>query len=214
MAWISFSALPCRKKKRWQLTSQCYWKRMCPWHSSELVCFLVGLRTYQHPGTFPRLSTTRYKGRVPIQLLNCPTIMSVRLMQLLFVGYTITEVCSAAVCSLQCSSLQSEVCSAAFCNLQSAVQQSVVCSLHSAVQQSAVWSLQCSSLQSEVCSAAFCSLQSAVQQSAVCSLQCSSLHSAVQQSAVCSAAVCSLQCSSLQSAVQQSPQLGVLTFYC
>ena len=50
MAWISFGALLCRKKKTWQLASRCCWSRACPWHASELVSFLVGLRTYQHPG--------------------------------------------------------------------------------------------------------------------------------------------------------------------
>jgi len=51
MAWISFGALSCRKKKTWwQLASQCCWNRARPWHASELVSFLVGLRTYQHPG--------------------------------------------------------------------------------------------------------------------------------------------------------------------
>jgi len=52
MAWNSFGALPCRKKKTWwQLTSPCCWNRARPWHASEVVSFLVGLRTYQHPGT-------------------------------------------------------------------------------------------------------------------------------------------------------------------
>jgi len=50
MAWIPFGALPCRKKTRWQLASRCCWNRGRPWHASELVSFLVGLRTYQHPG--------------------------------------------------------------------------------------------------------------------------------------------------------------------
>ena len=51
MAWISFGALPCRKKKTWwQLASPCCWNNARPWHASELVFFLVGLRTYQHPG--------------------------------------------------------------------------------------------------------------------------------------------------------------------
>jgi len=35
MAWISFSALPCRKTKTWQLTSQCWWNRV-----HRLTCFL------------------------------------------------------------------------------------------------------------------------------------------------------------------------------
>ena len=51
MAWISFGALPCRGKKTWwQLASRCCWNRARPWHASELFSFLVGLRTYQHPG--------------------------------------------------------------------------------------------------------------------------------------------------------------------
>jgi len=48
MAWISFGTLPCRKNW-WQLASRC-WNHARPWHSSELVSFLVGLRTYQNPG--------------------------------------------------------------------------------------------------------------------------------------------------------------------
>ena len=52
MAWISFNALPCRKIKKtwWQLASRCCWNRAHPWHASELVSFLDGLRTYQLPG--------------------------------------------------------------------------------------------------------------------------------------------------------------------
>jgi len=53
IAWISFGALPCRKKK-WQLASPCCRNRARPWHASELVSFLVRLRTYQHPGTWER----------------------------------------------------------------------------------------------------------------------------------------------------------------
>ena len=54
MAWISFGALPCRKKKTWwQLASRCCWNRARPWHASELVSFLVGLRTYQNLVKFP-----------------------------------------------------------------------------------------------------------------------------------------------------------------
>jgi len=51
MAWISFGSLTYRKKKTWwQLASRCCWNRARPWHASELVSFLVGLRIYQHPG--------------------------------------------------------------------------------------------------------------------------------------------------------------------
>jgi hypothetical protein len=56
MAWISFGALSCwvvggGGGDWWQLASRCCWNRARPWHASELVSFLVGLRTYQHPGT-------------------------------------------------------------------------------------------------------------------------------------------------------------------
>ena len=49
MVRISFYALPCRKKTWWQLASRCCWNRARPWRASELVSFLVGQRTYQHP---------------------------------------------------------------------------------------------------------------------------------------------------------------------
>ena len=48
MAWISFSALPCRGKETWwQLASRFCWNRALSWHASEVVSFLIGLRTYQ-----------------------------------------------------------------------------------------------------------------------------------------------------------------------
>jgi len=53
MAWISFGALPCTKKKidnssRLDVVEVARFA----WHASELVSFLVGLRTYQHPGVY------------------------------------------------------------------------------------------------------------------------------------------------------------------
>jgi len=50
--WIYFGALLCKKKKKtwWQLASRCCWNRARYLRVSELVSFLVGLRTYQHPG--------------------------------------------------------------------------------------------------------------------------------------------------------------------
>jgi len=52
MAWISFGALPCRGKKNLYDSSRLDVVEIVrPWHASELVSFLVGLRTYQHPGT-------------------------------------------------------------------------------------------------------------------------------------------------------------------
>ena len=49
--WREFPSAPCLagKKNRWQLASRCCWNHARPWHSSELVFFLVRLRTYQHP---------------------------------------------------------------------------------------------------------------------------------------------------------------------
>jgi len=52
MAWISFGALPCRAGGGgpwWQLAARCCLNRARPWHASELVSLLVGLRTYQNP---------------------------------------------------------------------------------------------------------------------------------------------------------------------
>ena len=52
MAWISFGVLPCREKKN-LMTARVSMLLNCarPWRASELVSFLVGLRTYQHPGS-------------------------------------------------------------------------------------------------------------------------------------------------------------------
>jgi hypothetical protein len=52
MEWISFGALPCRKKTWWQLVPRCCWNHARPWHASKHVSFLVRLRTYQYPGTW------------------------------------------------------------------------------------------------------------------------------------------------------------------
>ena len=58
--WHEFPSTPClaEKKKCWQLASQCCWNRARPWHASELVSFLVGLRNYQHPGMWERPGCT------------------------------------------------------------------------------------------------------------------------------------------------------------
>ena len=50
MAWISFDTLPCRKRNLMTARVSVLLKCARPWHVSELVTFLVGLRTYQHPG--------------------------------------------------------------------------------------------------------------------------------------------------------------------
>jgi len=52
--WREFPWAPCHagKKPWWQLASRYCWNRARPWRASELVSFLVGLRTYQHPGIY------------------------------------------------------------------------------------------------------------------------------------------------------------------
>ena len=49
--WRQFPLAPClaRKQTWWQLVSRYCWNRARPWHASELVSYLVGLKTYQHP---------------------------------------------------------------------------------------------------------------------------------------------------------------------
>ena len=52
--WREFPSAPCLagRKTWWQLASRCCRNRVRPWHASELVSSLVGLRTYQHPGYY------------------------------------------------------------------------------------------------------------------------------------------------------------------
>jgi len=48
--WREFPLAPCLAEKKWlQLVSRCCWNGAGPWHASEIVSFLTGLRTYQHP---------------------------------------------------------------------------------------------------------------------------------------------------------------------
>jgi len=50
--WREFPSTPCLARGGgtwWPLASRCCWNRARPWHASELVSFLAGLRTYQHP---------------------------------------------------------------------------------------------------------------------------------------------------------------------
>jgi len=60
LEWCEFPSAPCLAGKEtwWQLESRCSWNRARPCHASELVSFLVGLRTYQHPCTISYISTT------------------------------------------------------------------------------------------------------------------------------------------------------------
>ena len=66
MARVSFGALLCRKKKPWwQLASRCCWNRACPCHASELVSYLVGVRTYQHPGSGTNTGSSKTDFSLP-----------------------------------------------------------------------------------------------------------------------------------------------------
>jgi len=48
--WGDISSSPCFAGKItwWQIAARCCWNCARPWHASEIVSFLVGLRTYQH----------------------------------------------------------------------------------------------------------------------------------------------------------------------
>ena len=51
--WREFPSAPCLaggEKTLWQLACRRYLNRARPWHASEIVSLLVGLRTYQHAG--------------------------------------------------------------------------------------------------------------------------------------------------------------------
>jgi len=54
MAWISFGALSCGGEKKLDHSSRLDVVEIArvTWHASELASFLVGLRTYQHPGIY------------------------------------------------------------------------------------------------------------------------------------------------------------------
>ena len=61
---MNFLRCLVKKKTWWQLTPRCCWDRARPWHTFELVSFLVGLMTYQHPGTNPDTYYTKSKHTV------------------------------------------------------------------------------------------------------------------------------------------------------
>ena len=51
--WRQFPSAPCLAGRNawWQLAYPCCWNRARPWHDFQLVSFLVGIMTYQHPGS-------------------------------------------------------------------------------------------------------------------------------------------------------------------
>ena len=74
MNFLRRLALQENKKTWWQLMSRCCWNHTRPWHASELVSFLVGLKTYQHPlllkmYSFIRLRTSELKNEITLVYL-------------------------------------------------------------------------------------------------------------------------------------------------
>ena len=65
-----------KKKPWWQLASRSCWNRVSPWHASDLVSVLVGLRTYQHPGRCgPTVAKSIYELR-HVRPSVCPYVCS------------------------------------------------------------------------------------------------------------------------------------------
>ena len=66
--WREFPSAPWLaggKKTWWQLASRCCWNRARPWHASELVSFLIGLRLISTPVHCLNYSVPRH--------CSCPT---------------------------------------------------------------------------------------------------------------------------------------------
>ena len=74
--WREFPSAPCLagKQKTWrQLASRCCWNRARPWHASELVSFLVGLTTYQHPDIGLMMAREWAEIKLPWKFVLCTT---------------------------------------------------------------------------------------------------------------------------------------------
>ena len=84
--WREFPSAPCLggKKTWWQLASRCCWNRARPWHASELVSFLVGLRTYQHPGNNNNNNNNSCVDELSVfSVAMCPNASSDRIASLI-----------------------------------------------------------------------------------------------------------------------------------
>ena len=64
MAWISFGALPCRKKKWWQLASRCCWNHARPWHVLNLFPSWSGEGLISTPVQCRKVALSGYKKKV------------------------------------------------------------------------------------------------------------------------------------------------------
>jgi len=72
MAWISFGVLPCRGRKNLMTARvSILLKSRASLHASQLVSFLVGLRTYQHPGICKDTFKTQHNICQPPCELDC-----------------------------------------------------------------------------------------------------------------------------------------------
>jgi len=100
--WCEFPWAPCLAVKEtwWQLSSRCCWNRARLWHASELVSFLVGPRTYQHPGIYSiplddGLQT--WSKHVAVDWRNKLWINSASIWFFYYTGVFFTFVCMYAV---------------------------------------------------------------------------------------------------------------------
>jgi len=68
-----FPSAPCLAgKETWsQLASRFCWSRSRPWHASEIVSFLVGLKTYQHHGINVNSGAFAYCCRGEAIIIEC-----------------------------------------------------------------------------------------------------------------------------------------------
>ena len=65
--WREFPLAPClagKKKTWWQLASPCCWKRVCPWHASELVSTPVQTSPGANPASYT-MGTISFPGVKP-----------------------------------------------------------------------------------------------------------------------------------------------------
>jgi len=71
------------KKTWWLFASRCRWNRARPWRASQLLSFLVGLRTYQHPCTcvcmYVYIYIYIYITSIELHVLNLCTFIIFRL---------------------------------------------------------------------------------------------------------------------------------------
>jgi len=88
--WHEFSLAPCLAGKEtwWHLASRFCWNRGRPWLLSELVSFLVGLRTCQHSGSHTwTIWTPPSKTQPSFSYCLLQTQIGLKVLHGLFCGY-------------------------------------------------------------------------------------------------------------------------------